>query len=119
MPFYCAVKTSLSVCSLLFHFGFILLEKKKWTDNHNTGISTASVKNQTALRGCPTPWRVLREMEKPKAAVQQRAKVFVGVYTGEWLFSKPSQLIFPIAFWQEGPFRSVRLYLCPQALLAS
>lgn len=74
MPFYCAVKTSSCVSSLLFHFGFIL--RKKRTDNHAAEVGTASVKNGTAVRGCPlTPWRALREMEKHE-------EVFVGVREG-------------------------------------
>lgn len=81
MPFYCAVKTSSCVSSLLFHFGFILW--KKWSDNHGAEVWTASVKNGTTVRGCLlTPWRALREMEKHETAVQEWTEVFVGVREG-------------------------------------
>lgn len=81
MPFYCALKTSSCVSSLLFHFGFIL--SKKWTDNHNGEVWTVSAKNGTVVHGCPLiPWRALREMEKHEAALQEWTEVFVGAREG-------------------------------------
>lgn len=69
MPFNCAVKTTSCVCPpCCFTLGLSFGK----SNNHAAKVWTASVKNATGVRGCLlTPWRVLHEMEKHNAAVQE------------------------------------------------